>query len=114
MVARVWLGSGEGHITTNISEKCIFYSEFLRSVFDGARSERLWSLAENLKAEARARLTATWTYFHGFLIFTDGEYAVKYKLCVYERAQSSKQLSGTRSLSVRASDGPETINYTIL
>ncbi len=34
----------------------------------------LWSLAENLKAEACALLTAKWKYFHGFLTFTDGEY----------------------------------------
>ncbi len=35
---------------------------------DGDRSElSLWSLAEN-----RARLTAKWKYFHGFLTFTDG------------------------------------------
>ncbi len=41
----------------------------------GARSElSLWSLAENHKAKAHARLTAKWTYFHGFLTFTDGEY----------------------------------------
>ncbi len=40
-----------------------------------ARSElSLWSLAENCKAEARARLTEKWTCFHGFLTFTDGEY----------------------------------------
>ncbi len=40
-----------------------------------ARSESsLWSLAENLKAEACALLTAKWKYFHGFLTFTDGEY----------------------------------------
>ncbi len=41
----------------------------------GARSEPiLWSLAENLKAEACALLTAKWKYFHGFHTFTDGEY----------------------------------------
>ncbi len=41
----------------------------------GARSERsLWSLAEDRKAKAHALLTAKWTYFHGFLTFTDGEY----------------------------------------
>ncbi len=42
-------------------------------LFDGgARSEL--SLAENRKAKAHARLTAKWTYFHGFLTCTDGEY----------------------------------------
>ncbi len=41
----------------------------------GARSEwSLWSLADNLKAEAHALLTAKWKYFHDFLTFTDGEY----------------------------------------
>jgi len=45
------------------------------SVCARMRSEpSLWSLAENLKAEARALLTATWKYFHGFLTSTDGEY----------------------------------------
>ncbi len=33
----------------------------------------LWSLTENLKAEAFALLTAKWKYFHVFLTFTDGE-----------------------------------------
>ncbi len=52
----------------------------LRSVFGahargGARSEPgLWSLAENRKSKAHARLTTKWKYFHGFLTFTDGEY----------------------------------------
>ncbi len=50
----------------------------LRSVClarDGAHSEpSLWSLVKNLKAEARARLTAKWKYFHGCLTYTDGEY----------------------------------------
>ncbi len=40
----------------------------------GAHASSLWSLAENLKTEAHALLTAKWTYFHGFLTFTDGEY----------------------------------------
>ncbi len=52
----------------------------LRSVFGahahgGARSElSLWSLVEYRQAKAHALLTAKWTYFHGFLTFTDGEY----------------------------------------
>ncbi len=62
------------------------YIELLRSYFiarrlfgahahGGAHSKwRLWSLAENRKAEADALLTAKWKYFHGFLTFTDGEY----------------------------------------
>ncbi len=70
------------------------------------RSEpSLWSLSENRKAEARALLTAKWKYFHVFLTFTDGEYTVKSKLCVYEKSPYLKQrvsVSGTRSLSVRA------------
>ncbi len=42
----------------------------------GARSKlSLWCLAENRKAKTHAPLlTAKWKYFHGFLIFTDGEY----------------------------------------
>ncbi len=41
----------------------------------GMHSEpSLWSLAENLKPEACAHLTAKLKYFHGFLTFTDGEY----------------------------------------
>ncbi len=44
----------------------------------GAHSEpSLWSLAENLKAETFALLTAKWKYFHGFLTFTGGEYMLE-------------------------------------
>jgi len=49
----------------------------LRSVFGARRSAfrtESVSLAENHKAEAHALLRSTWTYFHAFLAFTDGEY----------------------------------------
>ncbi len=48
----------------------------LRSVFGACVRTKLslWSLAENRKSKAHALLTAKWTYFHGFLTFTDGEY----------------------------------------
>ncbi len=66
---------------THFSKIYILVIVLLWSVFgaharDGASSEpSLWSLAENRKAKAHARLTAKWKYFHGFLTFTDGEYA---------------------------------------
>ncbi len=55
----------------SISLRCLFGAH---ASGDACSEPSLWSLAENLKAEAHARLTAKWKYFHGFLTFTDGEY----------------------------------------
>ncbi len=62
-------------------------------------------------------------YFHDFITFTGGEYTCEMQVMQYalrETAhfkhikQPSVSVSGTRSLSVRASDGPSRFNYAKL
>ncbi len=95
--------------TTNISAN-VYFSQLLRSYFIALSVWRaFWTKSVKFSGEsqtkAHARLTANMDIFHGFLIFTDGDYMWNVSYAFMKRAHSSKQhvsVSGTHSLSVRA------------